>query len=618
MRDATTRLAPPSEFLAMPRNRPEPSLPNSLTQARRVNDACERFEAEWRLGNRLDIESALLEGLDLDRRELFPELLALERELREGLGERPEASEYLARFPEWSDEIGRAFATEPTGLDIPAPASSTLAYAEETILEQVSPAFFAPPSRPGDLPPLARFGDYEILEEIARGGMGVVYRARQVSANRFVALKMIRAGRLASPEELGRFRLEAEAAANLDHPHIVPIFDVGEHLGQLYFSMRLIEGGSLAKRLAECGRNPLSAARLVATVSQAVDHAHRQGFWHRDLKPANILLDASGRPLVTDFGLAKRVHQGDAALTQSGAILGTPSYMAPEQAAGGKQPLTAAADVYSLGAVLYEVLTGRPPFKAETVRETIFLVLETDPEPPSSYRPNIPADLERVCLKCLEKNPSSRYPTPKALGEDLERFLRGEGVEAGRPSPLQKIKRWTRREPELVSHLGGLGLMAMVTEYNYRTMPDRITSIHIAVQSVFAVWALVSWGFQKALRKGRWVEPLRLGWSAADVLLLALQLRILNAQESSLVVGFALLIAASGLGSSVRQVWFTTVLAMASYILLAIESNAIHPWVHEKYPNAFVAALAVTGFVIARQVRRMGSLSRYYEQRAAG
>jgi eukaryotic-like serine/threonine-protein kinase len=599
----------------MPRNRPEPSPTVSLSQARRVNDACERLEADWRLGNRPEIESALAEALDRDRRALFPELLALEIELRGRQGERPDPAEYLARFPEWAEEIGRAFDDEPTR-DVSEPlAGSTVAYIEATVLERPSQAPL--PSGPDDLPPLARFGDYEILEEIARGGMGVVYRARQLSLNRPVALKMIRAGRLASPEEMERFRFEAEAAANLVHPHIVQVYDVGEHLGQLYFSMRLVEGGSLARRLTEFGRDPLHAARLVATVAQAVDHAHRQGFWHRDLKPANILLDSSGRPLVTDFGLAKRV-KGDTSLTQSGAILGTPSYMAPEQAAGGKQPLTAAADVYSLGAVLYELLTGRPPFRAETVRETIFLVLESEPLPPSTLRPGLPVDLERVCLKCLEKNPNARYPTPKALADDLERFLRGEGVEAGRPNPLQKLRRWTRREPELVSHLGGLGIMALVTEFNYWTSNDRIALIHYIVQAVFAFWALVSWGFQRVLRTGRRVEALRLGWSASDIVLMSALLMILDALESSLVVGYALLIAASGLGSSVRQVWFTTILAIACYAIIAIDSNAIHPWVHHQYPNAFIAALAVTGFVVARQVRRMGSLSRYYEQRAVG
>ena len=598
-------------------NPSEPARTLSLSQARRVNDACERFEADWRAGQHPEIEAALSASLDPDRRALFPELLALDRELRQTVNDPPAVEEYLARFPEWADEIARAFGPSPTGVWNPTPRinGSSGFRTDDTIFEPGAPV--PPLSGSDDLPPLAQFGDYEILEEIARGGMGVVYRARQVSLNRLVALKMIRAGRLASAEELGRFRLEAEAAANLDHPHIVPIFDVGEHLGQLYFSMRLVEGGSLARRLGECGRDPLVAARLVATVAQAVDHAHRQGFWHRDLKPANILLDHAGRPLVTDFGLAKRV-KADVSLTQSGAILGTPSYMAPEQAAGGKQPLTAAADVYSLGAVLYEVLTGRPPFRAETVRETIFLVLESEPIPPSSIRPGLPVELERVCLKCLEKNPNARYPTARALAEDLERYLRGEGVEAGRPNPLQKLARWTRREPELVSHLGGLAIMAAVTEYNHRTATVVDPRYHYAVMSVLALWAGFSWAFQWVLRKGWKSNLLHFGWSAVDVLMLSAILKILDALESSLVVGFALLIAASGLWSSVRLVWFTTVLAMTCYVILAVDSINQHPWVHKQYPNAFFAALAVTGFVVARQVRRMGSLSRYYEHRAVG
>ena len=447
--------------------------------------------------------------------------------------------------------------------------------------------------------------------------MGVVYRARQKSLNRMVALKMIRAGRLASPEEMERFLLEAEAAANLDHPHIVPIFDVGEHLGQLYFSMRLVEGGSLARKITECGKDPRCAARLVATVAHAVDHAHRQGFWHRDLKPANILIDAAGRPLVTDFGLAKRV-QGDASLTHSGAILGTPSYMAPEQAAGAKEALTASADVYSLGAVLYELLTGRPPFRAETARDVLLLVLETDPDPPSSRRSGIPDELERICLKCLEKNPQSRYPTAQALGEDLERFLRGDGVEAGRPGLFQRIRRWTRREPEAVSHLGGLGIMAVVTQYNHMASKTANLRIHCSVLTVLAIWATLSYVFQRGLRKGIRPEFIRFLWSATDILLMTAILKVLDALETSLVGGYALLIAVSGLWSSLPLVWFTTVLAMICYGLLAFDSSRSHVWEHPQFPNAFLAALAVTGFVVARQVRRMGCLNRYYEQRAIG
>jgi serine/threonine-protein kinase len=589
----------------MPRPPLEASRTLSLSQARRVNDACDQFEADWRGELQPEIETFLARALDRDRLALFPELLALERELRESKGDWPTAGDYLARFPEWADEIRRAFG-DP---------EATMAYTPRCAGD---PDSTVPVLLAADLDAealLARFGDYELIDEIARGGMGVVYRARHRSLNRLVAIKMIRAGRLATPEERERFLFEAKAAANLDHLHIVPIFEIGEHLGQHFFSMRLIEGGSLARRISECGKDTRNAARLVATVAHAIDYAHGQGFWHRDLKPANILVDAAGRPFVTDFGLAKRVEE-DVALTRSGTIVGTPSYMAPEQAEGSGKKLSAASDVYSLGAVLYELLAGRPPFKGDTVREVLEQVLEREPEPPGQYRSGIPVDLERICLKCLEKSPQARYPTAKALAEDLERFLRGESVEAGRPNPLQQLTRWTRREPELVSHLGGCGLMAIVTEFNHRTGVTTDHRIHYIVMSLFALWAILSTVYQYGLRREWKVGSLRFAWSSTDILMLTMILQVLDALESSLVGGFALLIAASGLWSSVRLVWFSTGLSMACYAVLAMNSYSRHDWVHYQYPNAFLAALAVTGFVVARQVRRMGSLSRYYEQRA--
>ncbi len=251
------------------------------------------------------------------------------------------------------------------------------------------------------------FGDYEIKSELGHGGMGVVYQARQVSLNRPVALKMIRAGVLADLAELRRFQNEAEAVAVLDHAGIVPVYEVGEHDGQKYFSMKLVEGGNLAEQLASYTEHPRAAATVLAEAAEAVHHAHMRGILHRDLKPANILIDTEGRPHVTDFGLAKRL-EADPELTASGVILGTPAYMSPEQATGHRGSITTATDVYGLGAILYALLAGKAPFGGESAIQTIEAVRNRAPEPPSRFNAKVPRDLETICLKCLEKDPAQK------------------------------------------------------------------------------------------------------------------------------------------------------------------------------------------------------------------
>jgi eukaryotic-like serine/threonine-protein kinase len=294
------------------------------------------------------------------------------------------------------------------------------------------------PNTYSSLPKIRYLGDYELVEEIARGGMGVVYKARQVSLNRVVAIKMILAGTYATEQAVQRFRAEAEAAANLDHPNILPIYEVGEHEGHQYFSMKLVEGGSLSAKIDELKSQPRQIASLMSTLARAVHFAHQRGILHRDLKPANILLDADGTPFITDFGLAKKVDADDGR-TRTGSIVGTPSYMAPEQARGEKG-LTTAVDVYSLGAILYEMLTGEPPFKAETVFGTVKLVLEAEAKTPVADR-----DLATIAMKCLSKAPSKRFGTASELAEDLGRYLRGEAITARPVGKAERFNKWVRR-----------------------------------------------------------------------------------------------------------------------------------------------------------------------------
>jgi WD40 repeat protein/tRNA A-37 threonylcarbamoyl transferase component Bud32 len=292
------------------------------------------------------------------------------------------------------------------------------------------------------------FGDYEILSEIARGGMGVVYKARQSKLNRIVAVKMILSGELASQEAISRFFTEAQAAATLDHPGIVPVYEIGDHEGKHYFTMGYIEGKSLAEKVSQGPLPPKEAAEMTRKIAEAIAYAHSKGVIHRDLKPANVLLDANGEPKVSDFGLARKIEQ-DSGLTRTGAVMGTPSYMPPEQAAGKTSQVGPLSDVYSLGAILYCLLTGRPPFQAANPLDTMMQVIEKEPVSVQTLNSGVPKDLETICHKCLQKDPTKRYGSAQQLAEDLQRWLKGEPIRARAVSRPERAWRWVKRNPVL-------------------------------------------------------------------------------------------------------------------------------------------------------------------------
>ncbi len=345
-------------------------------------------------------------------------------------------------------------------------------FADDGALSGETEAPAAPANR------LCTVGDYELLSEIARGGMGVVYRARQKSLNRLAAVKLILVGQWASPAQVQRFKGEAAAAAKLDHPNIVPIYEIGEANGQHFFSMKLVDGGNLAQSISGSGIDTTDfrrAARLLATVARAVHYAHQRGILHRDLKPTNILVDTHGEPHLTDFGLAKAFEQ-DSGTTVSAALLGTPAYMAPEQAAGKGAQITTAADLYSLGAILYQLLTGKPPFTGDSAMEVLQAARDREPELPRRRNPAVPRDLELICLKCLNKEASRRYGSAEALAEDLDRWLGGEPIQARPVSPAERLVLWAKRKPVIAGLSAAVIVLVSLTAVISTLMAWRIAA----------------------------------------------------------------------------------------------------------------------------------------------
>jgi eukaryotic-like serine/threonine-protein kinase len=503
----------------------EDVLPPSLEG--RVDQICDRFEAAWKAGQRPVIQDYLADVADEDRSVVLAELMALDlacRQRESATGEEPQGRLGLSSHTKPPTLADRAVPGPPGKRSVTDPSNGVPATTEQSPVEMpvISDDAALPPTadQPSDQPRIIssegtdqrsdsaertrehsatdtlrlkalsaadcpEIPGYHILGELGRGGMGVVYKAEQLALKRVVALKIVLASTLARPKRLIRFRMEAEAVARLQHPNIVQIYEVGEHDGVPFFTLEYVAGGSLASKRGQPG--PVIAG-IMRALAQAIHAAHQRGILHRDLKPANVLLTADGAPKVTDFGLAKQLDQ-DSGHTQAGDVMGTPSYMAPEQAAGKIKELGVWTDVYSLGAILYELLTGRPPFKGKTMLDTLELVRSQEPVPPRHFQPKTPRDLEIICLKCLEKEPGKRYASADALAEDLRRFLAHEPILARATTAWEQAVKWGRRRPALVG-LIGLGTFTVVSlfagalvfarqEYN---RAEKETALHAAAE----------------------------------------------------------------------------------------------------------------------------------------
>jgi eukaryotic-like serine/threonine-protein kinase len=432
----------------------DPGLP--LAEWKRIDDICSAFEAAWAKGERPDPAAFLGDAVGATRDRLFRELLAIEVDSRRSRGEQPLAPEYRERFPDHEEAIDETFASIALSeARLPSIGlRGRLAPIATTGAPKFGEAGFGLP--PAELNAVVadglRSAGYEVLGELGRGGMGVVYLARKLQLNRLCALKMILAGAHAGSVIHARFRAEAEAVAKLRHPDIVQIYHVGEVEGLPYLELEYLHGGGLDLAIKGTARPPAAAASLVEIMARAIEEAHQLGIVHRDLKPANVLLDRHGRPKVADFGLAK-ILGSEAGLTRTSAVVGSPSYMAPEQAEGDGKMIGPRTDVYALGAILYELLTGRPPFRAATAIETLAHVKNEDPVPPSRIQLGLPGEIETICLKCLEKQPARRYATALALAEDLRRYQAGEPILAQDPAFWLLIWKRAKRRPALSAAL---------------------------------------------------------------------------------------------------------------------------------------------------------------------
>lgn len=452
---------------------------------------------------------------------------------------------------------------------------------------------------------------YTLQRELGRGGMGVVYLAEDSRLKRQVALKLLLSGALASEEQRRRFAKEARAAAGLRHPGIVAIHDVGDAAGVPYFTMDYLPGKNLAQRLSLGPFAADEAAQLIRDAARALHYLHGHGVLHRDIKPGNLLFDAQGRLVLGDFGLARQ--EEDASMqTVSNDLLGTLRYMPPEQAFGPAKELSPRSDVYSMGAVLYEMVCGKPAITASGHAGMLLALLEREPIRPRDHNQQIPLDLERIILRCLSKDPARRYETAEALALDLDRFLRKEPLAVAEGSPLHDLARWARREPAWAAHLGGILLLSAVVGVQF-TLFGGSVAYHAQLGFALFAWllgsALCSW----LLKHSTTEQFARLGWAILDAGMLSFLHVLANDPSTPLHAGYPLLIAASGLWFRVYMVYFTLAACLAGYgTALAMESSVRGAYPH--YPATAILMFVLTALVVAYQVRRLMAVSSYLER----
>jgi serine/threonine-protein kinase len=456
-----------------------------------------------------------------------------------------------------------------------------------------------------------RFGGFWLLAEIDRGGMGIVFKAQQETPNRIVALKVMRSAELASDEDLKRFRSEAESLAAIVHPNIVPIFEVGEVQGLLYFTMAYVNGESLSVLARERRLTIRESVRIMAKVTQAISTAHQFGIVHRDLKPSNILLDENLEPFVIDFGLAKH-SQSREALTRTDQILGTPTYMAPEQAKGRGMAMSPATDVYALGAVLYSLVTGQPPFSGPTPFDILLQVIDREPPAPRLINKTIPRDVETIVHQAMEKDVRQRYANADELLADLQRFLVGEPVVRPKYSLSDRVSGWWRREPVLATHLAGIAAV-LITVIVSSLFRGESASHALTICGLLCLWGIGSFGFQRLATSDHLCETAYSGWAIFDVAIVTLLVSFASPPRGLLLIGYPAMISASGLFYRTRFVVLMTSSCMLGFasLWLMIDDPSLE---RTDFCIIFLAGLMVLGLALQAMIRRVRGLSEYFSE----